>query len=133
MRAAITVTFHAAKPGLWIHPGKAHAGEVRTLDIGIPRGATTAADIGLIETLRARPAPAPRAAASTKFSSGHVLVAGGSRGLTGAPRMAAHAAMRAGAGYVTACVPRSLQEVLATGGLPELMTRGLPDEDGGST
>ena len=49
VRAAITVTFHAAKPGLWIHPGKAHAGEVRTLDIGIPRGAPLAADIGLIE------------------------------------------------------------------------------------
>ncbi len=71
-----------------------------------------------------------RGAASTKFSSGHVLVAGGSRGLTGAPRMAAHAAMRAGAGYVTACVPASVQRILAGGGLPELMTRGLPDEDG---
>ncbi len=68
---------------------------------------------------------------STKFSSGHVLVSGGSRGLTGAPRMAAHAAMRAGAGYVTACVPASLQGILASGGLPELMTHGLPEEDGG--
>ena len=36
---AVTVTFHTAKPGLWIHPGKAHAGEVEVLDIGIPRGA----------------------------------------------------------------------------------------------
>ncbi len=57
-------------------------------------------------------------------------MAGGSRGLTGAPRMAAHAAMRAGAGYVTACMPGSLQGILASGGPPELMTRGLPDEDG---
>ena len=71
-----------------------------------------------------------RGPSSTKFSSGHVLVSGGSRGLTGAPRMAAHAAMRAGAGYVTACVPDSLQGVLASGGLPELMTQGLPEEDG---
>ena len=39
VHAAATVTFHAAKPGLWIHPGKAHAGEVEVLDIGIPRGA----------------------------------------------------------------------------------------------
>jgi hydroxyethylthiazole kinase-like uncharacterized protein yjeF len=132
MRAAITVTFHAAKPGLWIHPGKAHAGEVRTLDIGIPRGAPTAADIGLIESAVLGLLP-HRGAASTKFSSGHVLVAGGSRGLTGAPRMAAHAAMRAGAGYVTACVPASVQRVLATGGLPELMTHGLPEEDGSLT
>ncbi len=129
VRAAITVTFHAAKPGLWIHPGKAHAGEVRTLDIGIPRGASIAAEVGLIERAVLSLIPR-RAATSTKFSSGHVLVVGGSCGLTGAPRMAAHAAMRAGAGYVTACVPASVQTILATGGLPELMTHGLPDEGG---
>ncbi|MGA2164862.1 MAG: NAD(P)H-hydrate dehydratase [Solirubrobacteraceae bacterium] len=132
VRAAITVTFHAAKPGLWIHPGKARAGEVRVLDIGIPRGAPNTADIGLIESAVLGLLP-HRGAASTKFSSGHVQVVGGSRGLTGAPRMAAHAAMRAGAGYVTACVPASVQRILATGGLPELMTNGLPEEDGSLT
>jgi hydroxyethylthiazole kinase-like uncharacterized protein yjeF len=147
--ATVTVTFHAAKPGLWIHPGKAHAGEVETIDIGIPRGAPDGtgaragapgdADreearepvaIGLIgrAVLDALPR---RAADSTKFSSGHVLVAGGSRGLTGAPRMTAYAAMRAGAGYVTACVPASLQTIVASAGPPELMTRGLPDDDDG--
>src|SRR5437763_970418 len=36
VRAAATATFHAAKPGLWIAPGKAHAGEVRRVDSGIP-------------------------------------------------------------------------------------------------
>ncbi len=130
VRATATVTFHAAKPGLWIHPGKAHAGEVETIDIGIPRAAPEEADIGLIgpAVLDALPR---RGADSTKFSSGHVLVVGGSRGLTGAPRMAAYAAMRAGAGYVTACVPASLQAVIASAGPPELMTRGLPDDDGG--
>ncbi len=132
VRAATTVTFHAAKPGLWIHPGKAHAGEVRTLDIGIPRGAPDVARAAVGLTGPSVLAGLPRrGASSTKFSSGHVLVAGGSRGLIGAPRMTAHAAMRAGAGYVTACVPASLQTILAGGGLPELMTRGLPDEDGG--
>jgi NAD(P)H-hydrate epimerase len=44
--------------------------------------------------------------------------------------MAAHAAMRAGAGYVTACVPASVQPILAAAGRPEAMTRGLPDADG---
>jgi NAD(P)H-hydrate epimerase len=68
---------------------------------------------------------------STKFSSGHVLVVGGSRGLTGAPRMAAHASMRSGAGYVTACVPASLQPILATAGPPEMLTRGLGEDAGG--
>ncbi len=128
--ATFTVTFHAAKPGLWIHPGKAHAGEVRVLDIGIPRGAPGGdVAVGLISSRVLAGLP-HRGASSTKFSSGHVLVAGGSRGLTGAPRMSALAAMRAGAGYVTACVPSSQQAVIASGGPPELMTRGLPDADG---
>ena len=132
VRAAKTVTFHAAKPGLWIHPGKAYAGEVEVLDIGIPRGEPHEADIGLIEPAVLRLLPR-RDAASTKFSSGHVLVAGGSRGLTGAPRMTTLGAMRAGAGYVTACVPASQQAIVAGGGPPELMTRGLPDTDGALT
>ena len=73
-----------------------------------------------------------RAAASTKFSSGHVVVVGGSRGLMGAPAMASLAALRAGAGYVTACVPESLQQILDVQ-LLEVMTRGLADEDGALT
>jgi hydroxyethylthiazole kinase-like uncharacterized protein yjeF len=129
VRATTTVTFHAAKPGLWINPGKQHAGELDTIDIGIPRGAPVAPSVGLIEpsVLDVLPRRQP---GSTKFSSGHVLVVGGSRGLTGAPRMAAHASMRAGAGYVTACVPASLQALIAGSSTPELMTRGLPDSDG---
>jgi ADP-dependent NAD(P)H-hydrate dehydratase / NAD(P)H-hydrate epimerase len=130
VRASLTVTFHAAKPGLWIHPGKAHAGSVETIDIGVPRGAPQPASVGLIER-SVLDALARRAPDSTKFSSGHVLVVGGSRGLSGAPRMAARASMRAGAGYVTACVPLSLQPILAAAETPELMTRGLPEEDGG--
>jgi hydroxyethylthiazole kinase-like uncharacterized protein yjeF len=129
VRAALTVTFHAAKPGLWISPGKTHAGVVQTLDIGIPRGAPGDAPVGLIAPSVLAQLPL-RGASSTKFSSGHVLVVGGSRGLTGAPRMAAEASMRAGAGYVTACVPASLQGILATASTPEVMTRGLAGDDG---
>jgi NAD(P)H-hydrate epimerase len=142
VRARVTVTFHAAKPGLWIHPGKTHAGEIEVLDIGIPRRAAVAgaseesafadAQVGLISGAVLGLLPR-RGADSTKFSSGHVLVAGGSRGLTGAPRMSALGAMRAGAGYVTACVPASLQAIVAGAGTPELMTRGLPDADGALT
>ncbi len=121
---------------LWISPGKAHAGAVCVDRHRHPprRSRRGRADrtVGLIGPAVLDGLPR-RGAASTKFSSGHVLVAGGSRGLTGAPRMAALAAMRAGAGYVTACVPASLQAILASGGPPELMTRGLPDEDGGLT
>jgi NAD(P)H-hydrate epimerase len=73
-----------------------------------------------------------RSAASTKFASGHVLVAGGSAGLTGAPCLVAEAAMRAGAGYVTACIPASLALVFEIR-LLEAMTRALPDENGSLT
>jgi NAD(P)H-hydrate epimerase len=128
--AAATVTFHAPKPGLWIHPGKAHAGNVHVLDIGIPRGAPRDAAAGLISDQAGSLIPR-RGAASTKFSSGHVLVAGGSRGLTGAPALAGRAAMRAGAGYVTVCVPNAVQAVVQSAGTPELMVTGLA-ESGGS-
>jgi NAD(P)H-hydrate epimerase len=126
--ADLTVTFHDAKPGLWIAPGKDCAGEVRVADIGIPGGAPANPRIGLIndEVLLQIPR---REAAGTKFSSGHVLVCGGSTGLTGAPTMAAEAAMRAGAGYVTACVPASLNAIFEVK-LTEVMTRPLPDEEG---
>ncbi len=115
MRADVTVTFHAAKPGLWIMPGKATPARCATIDIGIPRGAPIGARVGLMRSAGAELLPR-RASDSTKFASGQVVVAGGSRGLTGAPRMAAHAAMRAGAGYVIACVPASLQDVLVERG-----------------
>ncbi len=131
VRASVTATFHCSKPGLWIHPGKAHAGEVRKIEIGIPRGAPLDCDVGLISERVLHELPR-RAASSTKFSSGHVVVAGGSRGLSGAPRMASLAAMRTGAGYVTACVPTALESILA-GAAMELMTRGLPEMDGGLT
>jgi ADP-dependent NAD(P)H-hydrate dehydratase / NAD(P)H-hydrate epimerase len=129
--AAKTITFHAAKPGLWIHPGKGQTGVLDTIDIGIPRGAPDASDIGLIrdEVLDVLPS---RAASSTKFSSGHVVIVGGSRGLTGAPAMASLAALRAGAGYATACVPASLRQILDMQ-LLEVMTVGLADEDGALT
>ncbi len=130
VHASLTVTFHAAKPGLWIHPGKAHTGEVETIDIGIPRGEPGTATIGLIDPSVLDLLPR-RGATSTKFTSGHVLVVGGSRGLTGAPQMAAQAAMRAGAGYLTACVPATLEAILASAGPAELMTRALPDDDDG--
>ncbi len=123
-----TVTFHLGKPGLWINPGKSHAGETVTIDIGIPRGAPIATGTGLIDEQVLALLPR-RTAGSTKFTSGHVVVVGGSPGLTGAPAMTALAAMRAGAGYVTACVPASLRAILDTQ-LMEVMTRGLPHEHG---
>jgi ADP-dependent NAD(P)H-hydrate dehydratase / NAD(P)H-hydrate epimerase len=131
VRAHATVTFHAAKPGLWVNPGKSHAGKVHVVDIGIPRGAPLLADIGLITSRVAERLPV-RDAQATKFTSGHVVVAGGSRGLMGAPAITSLAAMRAGAGYVTACVPGSQAHVIDVQ-LMEVMTRALDERDGAVT
>jgi NAD(P)H-hydrate epimerase len=129
--AAATATFHAAKPGLWIEPGRGRAGRVHVLDIGIPPGAPVEADVGLMrdEVLTVIPR---RGVQSTKFTSGRVLVVGGSPGLTGAPSLSALAAARAGAGYVTVCVPAALSLVFETR-LLEAMTLALPDERGEHT
>jgi NAD(P)H-hydrate epimerase len=128
VRAVATATFHAAKPGLWIAPGKAHAGEVVVLDIGIPAGGPVDPAVGLIEDLVTNDIPR-RGSESTKFAAGSVLVCGGSTGLTGAPCLAAEAAMRAGAGYVTAGVPAALNAIFESR-LVEVMTVPLPDADG---
>jgi NAD(P)H-hydrate epimerase len=131
VRADATATFHAGKPGLWIAPGKAHAGEVRTIEIGIPSGEPGAADVGLIADRVLGGIPR-RGRESTKFAAGSVLVCGGSTGLTGAPCMAAQSAMRAGAGYVTALVPGSLNPIFESW-LLEVMTVPLPDKQGSLT
>ncbi|HEY2653873.1 MAG TPA: NAD(P)H-hydrate dehydratase, partial [Solirubrobacteraceae bacterium] len=128
VRAAATVTFHAAKPGLWIAPGKAHAGDVTVADIGIPAGGPADPSIGLIADRVVLGIPR-RGRESTKFAAGSVLVCGGSIGLTGAPCMASEAAARAGAGYVTACVPASLNVIFETR-LLEVLTVPLPDVGG---
>ena len=127
VRADVTVTFHAAKPGLWIAPGKQHSGEVHVIDIGIPAdGQPVTPSIGLIGAGVRSEIPS-RDSGSTKFSSGSVLVVGGSRGLVGAPTLAAMAAARAGAGYVTVAVPASVAPIIAAK-LLEVMTVELPDD-----
>ena len=129
--ADATVTFHAAKPGLWIAPGKDHAGAVTVIDIGIPSGGPGETSAGLI-TERVVAGVPRRGRESTKFAAGSVLVCGGSLGLTGAPSMASEAAMRAGAGYVTVLVPRSLNLVFEVR-LLEVMSVPLADDEGALT
>ncbi len=128
--AQMTVTFNSDKPGLHINPGRDHAGAVRVVDIGIPAGAPLAeASVGLIIDEPLIELLPRRGARSNKFTSGHLYVAAGSRGLTGAAVLSSTAAMRAGAGYVTACVPASEQPVVASQ-LVEVMQMALVGDDG---
>ena len=97
VEADVTVSFHAAKIGQWIEPGKGRTGGLRVAAIGIPEGAPAEAAAGLIDDAVLELGPR-RGAGSTKFSSGQVVLAGGSRGLTGSICLASEAAIRAGAG-----------------------------------
>jgi len=128
VEADVTVSFHAAKLGQRIAPGKWHTGELRVVPIGIPDGAPGEPVGGTIDSsvLALAPRRGPR---STKFSSGQVAIAGGSRGLTGAVRMSSTAAIRAGAGYATVAVPADLEPVFEAG-QPEVMSVGCPGGDG---
>jgi len=128
IEAVATATFHRSKPGLWIRPGKAHTGRVHVIDIGIPRRAPAKPDMGLIGDPVIADIPR-RGADSTKFTSGNVFVIGGSSGLSGAPTMAALAAMRAGAGYVTVGAPAHLESTFSVR-LLEAMMVGLPSDEG---
>jgi NAD(P)H-hydrate epimerase len=128
VNAELTVSFHAAKLGHWIAPGKAHRGELRVAAIGIPDGAPSQAAAGLISDRVLELAP-KRLAGSSKFTSGQVLIAGGSRGLTGSVCLAAEAAIRAGAGYATVAVPDELEAIFEVK-LTEQMSRACPSRDG---
>jgi hydroxyethylthiazole kinase-like uncharacterized protein yjeF len=128
VEADVTMSFHAAKLGQRIAPGKWHTGELRVVPIGIPVGAPGEPLGGTIDPAVLGLAPR-RGAQSTKFSSGQVAIAGGSRGLTGAVRMSSMAAIRAGAGYATVAVPGELEPIFEAGE-PEVMSVGCPGGDG---
>ena len=126
VRATATVTFGAAKVGLAVAPGHFHAGRVHIAPIGLrPREYehSLVPASALLEVPRKRPE-------STKYTAGSVLIVGGSRGLTGAPALAAVAAFRADAGYVAVAAPESALPVLETT-LLEVVKRPLAEDHSG--
>jgi NAD(P)H-hydrate epimerase len=109
--------------------GAAEAGRVRLLDLGFfERGAPGGERVltrAVLEPLRRL-----RPAASDKRTFGHVFVVGGSRSFPGAVLMAVLAALRSGAGLVTAFVPESVAAAFAARA-PEAMWVAWPETPGG--
>ncbi|HET8528755.1 MAG TPA: NAD(P)H-hydrate dehydratase [Gaiellaceae bacterium] len=122
VRADATATFHGRKVGIVVAPGRFHAGRVHLADIGL-EPSETRHRLALPELLRSVPRRGER---DTKYTSGHVVVVGGSPGMTGAPSLTAAAAMRADAGYVTVAARESVLPVLEQR-LVEAVKRPLPD------
>ncbi|HTK32515.1 MAG TPA: NAD(P)H-hydrate dehydratase [Candidatus Saccharimonadaceae bacterium] len=133
VRADLTVTFGAPKRAHLLYPARGLTGALETVDIGLvappagdPDFAVELAGSTAMHALL--PVRDPRA---HKGRTGHVLVIGGSAGLTGAVTLAARGASRAGAGYVQVLVPAGLQSVLATQ-LVEQMALGAPETANGA-
>jgi hydroxyethylthiazole kinase-like uncharacterized protein yjeF len=115
VRADLTLTFHKMKVGL-ISAGE-YTGEVRVVDIGIPLDAEFFIGPGDIKPFLSRPV------SSHKGDAGRVLVIGGGA-YSGAPALAALAALRAGADIVTVAAPGSVSDIIASFS-PNLIVRGL--------
>jgi ADP-dependent NAD(P)H-hydrate dehydratase / NAD(P)H-hydrate epimerase len=129
-RADAVVTFTAPKlahvsgmltRGVLTLPGNLQQGPIVVAAIGSPAAAVES-NTGLTWAGTSKLiADRPRSADSNKGRFGHILVIGGARGKSGAPCMSSVAALRAGAGLVTAAVAESILPTVAAV-TPELMT-----------
>jgi ADP-dependent NAD(P)H-hydrate dehydratase / NAD(P)H-hydrate epimerase len=116
VRATETVTFFRRKPGHLLLPGRIHCGRIRVVDIGInPQVLSEIAPQTFENVPRywRKAFPVPQVDGH-KYARGHALVVSGDVAATGAARLAARGALRAGAGLVTLASPRDALVVNAT-------------------
>lgn len=130
VRADLTVAIEALKTGLVVGEGPVYAGRIEIASIGIATDVVEPSAVVFEYEDINRMLPR-RAVTAHKWSAGSVLVVAGSRGMSGAAVMTARTALISGAGIVTACVPKSVQSVVAAA-TPEVMTVGLPETAGGA-
>jgi NAD(P)H-hydrate epimerase len=115
VEADATVTFFRLKPAHVLMPGHAICGDISLADIGIPEAALDALKPQLFENGpalwgKAFPKPDPMA---HKYSRGHAVVVSGPRHATGAARLAARGALRAGTGLVSVASPPDAADIHA--------------------
>lgn len=130
-RARVTTCFIGLKLGLFTANGPEQAGEVLFASLDAPAGL---ADDMVPVARRLEPAILAdwlprRARDAHKGHFGHVLVVGGDRGMGGAVRLTAEAALRVGAGLVTVAT-RADHVSAMVAARPELMARGIEDRAG---
>jgi len=116
--ADTTVTLGFAKVGLYMLPGSEHAGRVEVVDIGLPPDAARDVATELIDNRWTKECLPARPKDANKGTFGKLLVVGGSADYTGAVRLAAEAAYRAGAGLVAVAAPDPVRAAVSVA-LPE--------------
>jgi hydroxyethylthiazole kinase-like uncharacterized protein yjeF len=112
VKADLTVTFFAKKTGHVLMPGRAVCGDIVVADIGIPASVLQAIAPRTFEN--AKPQLPKIDAAAHKYDRGHAVIVSGGPFNTGAARLAAHAALKSGAGLVTISGGREVLAVHAT-------------------
>ncbi len=129
VRADVTVTFGAYKPGLLIDPGASHAGVVELVDIGLEAD-LAAPDVAALQS-RDLAATLPHPSAeSDKYRRGVVGVLAGSDRFTGAAVLSVGGAVRGGAGMVRYLAPSPGVAGLVRQRWPEaVVTVGAPPAD----
>ncbi len=125
-----TVTFMARKPGHLLMPGRELCGALEVFDIGIPSRILTdhAGAVAENHPLVWRDALPASDIETHKFRRGHLTVFSGPAHATGASRMTALAALKAGAGIVTVAAPRRALDVLSVT-LTAVMNAPMDDAD----
>lgn len=123
IRAQATVTMGMPKLGLYLDPGAQYTGKVIVGDISFPPDLKSeeGGDYYLVDEKMAAEMLPERLPTSHKGDFGHVAVIGGTRGYTGAVVLASNAALRGGAGLVTAIIPEVCYPIAAVK-LTEAMT-----------
>lgn len=130
VKAIESMTFFRRKPGHLLLPGRIHCGRVRLADIGIPDHVLAAIKPHAFENspeLWRADFPVPQIDAH-KYARGHALVVSGDMSATGAARLAARAALRAGAGVATLASPRDALAVNAAA-LTSVMVRAIDNAE----
>ncbi|WP_293446307.1 NAD(P)H-hydrate dehydratase [Persephonella sp.] len=126
-KADITITFAYPKPAHILYPVCEYCGDVYVVDISIDRQYLKAINRYLLEPSDIK-LPV-RKKNSHKYTYGHLLVIGGSKGKTGAVIMASKSATASGSGLVTAVVPEELDGIFENA-LIEEMTIPVHSKDG---